>query len=165
MVISQRLARPPQDAGTGHPASCRLILNLLFVGYWSSAGTSDGWEEEAQPRVVGQPTGGAGVRREWPDFHAKGALVLGSACSYSIIRPSANRGEVIYILSGCKINGPMWLFFPITSLSSSIKCFEVKGCSCLLWSAETGDVSEGGDLESPEVVGGDTGAGETDEDV
>lgn len=41
----------------------------------------------------------------------------------------------------------------------------MKECSCLLWPAETGDVSEGGDLESPEVAGGDAGAGETDEDV
>ena len=32
-------------------------------------------------------------------------------------------------------------------------------------SAETGDVSEGGDPASSEVAGGDAGAGETDEDV
>lgn len=81
MMISRGVVRPPQDAQAGLPAPCCLIVNSLCAGHRSSFGPSDGREEEAQPRVVGQLAGGAGAGGQRSDLYAEGALVRGPAYS------------------------------------------------------------------------------------
>lgn len=101
---------------------------------------------------MGQPAGGAGAGREWPDFYAEGAVVPGPAHSHPLVRPAAHRGGVFF----CSLSEAL-------ESHSSSRAVEVKLLPIV--SAETGDVSEGGDPAGSEVAGGDAGAGEADEDV
>lgn len=101
---------------------------------------------------MGQPAGGAGAGREWPDFYAEGAVVPGPAHSHPLVRPAAHRGGVFF----CSLSEAL-------ESHSSSRAVEVKLLPIV--SAETWDVSEGGDPAGSEVAGGDAGAGEADEDV
>lgn len=49
------------------------------VGCGSRSRPPNRREEEAQPRVMGQPAGGVGAGGEWPNFLTKGAFVFASA--------------------------------------------------------------------------------------
>lgn len=116
------------DARVGLLAPCCLIVNLLYAGYRSSFGPSDGWEEEAQPRVVGQLAGGAGAGRERSDFYTKGAFVPGPAHSYPIVWPTANRGRVRMMPFGCfsgQLQSDKWLKVPETVTSFTIRSFSI----------------------------------------
>lgn len=94
MLILWGLTCTTQDVRGGLPAPCHLIVNFLCTGYRSSFSPFDRWKKEAQPRVVGQPAGRAGVWRKWSDFHTQRALVFGPTHFYPIFWSRANRGRV-----------------------------------------------------------------------
>lgn len=134
--------------------TCNLLFFQLMVISWfsfcvgrgSCSRPSNRREEEAQPRLMGQPAGRAGAGGEWTNFLTKRAFVFGSAHRSPVTRPSVNRGIAMFGLTPC----------------SSVK---KSGSYFSFWSVETRDVSEGGDPEGPEVARSDARARETDEDV